>query len=263
MASRCRKRAFHASFRSVLNRTLVFAAVLVFSFAGNSYSQTVPSKKNSRPADSKVLEKPASKEFIPVYSYEFENPRFHISHVKIEHDEAGVGRVTFRKLDYEEDITEPLQLSESTLEHLKTLWEELNFLSSTEDLQSPVRDYGHLGKMTISMSKDGKRRDVSFNWTEVEEAKELTDEYKKIGNQFIWIFDIDVARRNQPLETPRIMKGLDSSLRRGAISDPAQMLPFLRELKDDERLPLIARNHAERIIARIEKEEKKKQDGQD
>lgn len=208
---------------------------------------------------------PAPKDFVPVYSYEFENPKFHVSHVKIEHDEKGVGNVTFKKLDYEEDISEPLQLSESTLVHLKSLWDELNFLASTEDLQSPVRDYGHLGTMTISMSKDGKKREVSFNWTEIKEAKELTDEYKKIGNQFIWIFDIDVARRNQPLETPRIMKGLDSSLRRGAISDPGQMLPFLRELRDDERLPLIARNHAERIIARIEKEKdkEKKQDGQD
>ncbi|HUF02606.1 MAG TPA: hypothetical protein VMM38_00365 [Aridibacter sp.] len=246
-----------------MNRILTFAAAAFFAFASTSFSQAVPTKKNSRPSDGAVSEKPAPKEFVPVYSYEFENPKFHVSHVKIDHDEAGVGRVTFRKLDYEEDITEPLELSEGTLSHLKTLWGELNFLASTEELQSPVRDYGHLGTMTISMAKDGKGREVSFNWTEIEEAKELTDEYKKIGNQFIWIFDIDVARKNQPLETPRIMKGLDSSLRRGAISDPKQMLPFLRELKDDERLPLIARNHAERLIAKIEKEKEKKQDGQD
>ncbi|QQS42746.1 MAG: hypothetical protein IPM63_07395 [Acidobacteriota bacterium] len=246
-----------------MNRSLLLFAAVFLALAAAAFPQTVPAKKNSRPSDGKATEKPVPKEFVPVYSYEFENPKFHVSHVKIEHDEDGIGKVTFRKLDYEEDITEPLELSESTLSHLKVLWNELNFLDSAEELQSPERDYGHLGTMTIAMSRGGKNREASFNWTEIKEAKELTDEYKKIGNQFIWIFDIDVARRNQPLETPRIMKGLDSSLLRGAISDPEQMLPFLKELKDDERLPLIARNHAERIIARIEKETRKKQDGQD
>lgn len=193
---------------------------------------------------------------MPVYIYEFENPKFVVSHVLIEHDEAGTGRVTFIKRDFEEEITEPLRLSDSTLEHLRSLWQELNFLESTESLQSPERDYGHLGTMKLSFLKDGRRRESEFNWTENKTAKELTDEYKKIGTQFIWMFDMDVARRNQPLETPRIMKGLDSNLRRGAISDPQQMLPFLRELKDDERLPLIARNHADRIIKQIEKGKK-------
>ena len=40
--------------------------------------------------------------------------------------------------------------------------------------------------------------------------KLLADEYRKIGNQFIWMFDINVARENQPLEAPRIMDALDS-----------------------------------------------------
>jgi hypothetical protein len=70
------------------------------------------------------------------------------------------------------------------------------------------------------------------------------------------MFDINVARQNQPLESPRIMRGLDSYLKRNAISDPVQMLPFLRELSGDERMPLIARNHAERLAKQIEKDKK-------
>ena len=49
------------------------------------------------------------------------------------------------------------------------------------------------------------------------------------------------------------MAALEGLLKRNEISDPLQLLPFLRELADDERLPLIALNHATRIIQQIEK----------
>jgi hypothetical protein len=49
------------------------------------------------------------------------------------------------------------------------------------------------------------------------------------------------------------MDELDSLLRRNEISDPPQMLPMLKELSNDERIPLIARNHAKRLVEKIEK----------
>ena len=45
---------------------------------------------------------------------------------------------------------------------------------------------------------------------------------------------------------------LDGYLRRGEMSDPIQLLPFLGELALDERLPLIARNKVKRLLKRIE-----------
>jgi uncharacterized protein (UPF0147 family) len=84
------------------------------------------------------------------------------------------------------------------------------------------------------------------------------DEYRRIGQQFVWIFDIGVARENQPLEAPRLMDALDSLIKRNEISDAAQMIPLLKELSNDERIPLIARNHATRIIKEIEKKAEKK-----
>lgn len=237
--------------RSLPRKALLIAILTVFAAA--AFAQSVPGKKNSRPAESKVEEAVKVEGFVPVYSYTFSNPKFFVSDIRMEHDEKGVGKVVFRKRDYEEDVEEPLRLSEVTLERLKRLWESIGFLSSDEEYQSPERDYGHLGTMTIGMSLDGRSRTSEFNWTENKLVRELTDEYKKIANQAIWIFDINVARQNQPLETPRIMKALDSYLKRGGISDPPQMLPFLIKLKEDERLPLIARNHAERLIAKIEK----------
>jgi len=51
---------------------------------------------------------------------------------------------------------------------------------------------------------------------------------------------------------------MDSYIKRNEISDAAQLVPYLKELGDDERIPLIARNHAKRLIKQIEKEKKSK-----
>jgi hypothetical protein len=242
--------------RSITRKAILVAALLVSCVP--LYGQNAPAKKNARPVGpEKASDQVKPLDFVPVFRYEFKKPEFVVSHVVIEHDEAGIGKITFEKRDAEESITDPIQLSQKTLTFLQDLWAKLDFLNSREVYQSPERDYGHLGTMELTMRKDGRERTVTFNWTENPEAKALTDEYRKIGNQFIWIFDMNVARRNQPLETPRIMNGLDSYLRRDSLADPGQMLPYLNGLKDDERIPLIARNHAARIIDRIEKEKKK------
>ncbi|MCY7374882.1 MAG: hypothetical protein LH472_02780, partial [Pyrinomonadaceae bacterium] len=143
-------------------------------------------------------------------------------------------------------------LSAAALERVKAAWQTLNFLDSTENYQHE-KDYSHLGKMTFSMKKDGKQREAKFNWTDNKDAKNLADEYRKIGQQFVWIFDINVARENQPLESPRLMDALDSMIRRSEVSDAEQMIPFLNELNNDERIPLIARNHAAKLVKQIEK----------
>ncbi len=187
-----------------------------------------------------------------VYFYEFDQPKFLVSKINISHDENGKGTITFLKKDFSDAVSDPLQLSATTLERVKTAWQTLNFLDSTDDYQYE-KDYSHLGNMTFTMKKDGKSRAAKFNWTDNKDAKILADEYRKIGQQFVWIFDINVARENQPLDAPRLMDTLDSLMRRSEISDAEQMIPFLKELNNDERIPLIARNHADKLIKQIEK----------
>ncbi|CAN5710055.1 hypothetical protein BH24ACI2_BH24ACI2_16030 [soil metagenome] len=213
-------------------------------------------KKNERPADEIIKSnlRPTMKTENPsVYFYEFSQPNFLVSQIFIEHDENGKGKITFLKKDFSEAVSDPIQLSAAILEKLKTLFNTLNFLESVEVYQSAERNYAHLGTMKIKIKKDGRERTSEFNWTENKDAKNLADEYRKISNQYIWMFDIGVARENQPLESPRIMDALDALIKRGEISDTAQMIPFLKELSDDERIPLIARNHATRLIQQIEK----------
>jgi hypothetical protein len=192
------------------------------------------------------------------YVYEFSQPNFVVSHIVIEHDENGKGTITFEKKEAASDpISDPIQLTQKTLDRINKLFETLNFVASTEEYQSPVRDYGHLGNYTVTMRRDAQERTVKYNWTENKDAKALVEEYRKISEQYIWYFDMNISRENQPLEAPTLVDRLDSLLKRNEISDPAQMLPYLKEVSNDERIPLIARNHVARIIKEIEKTVKK------
>lgn len=217
-------------------------------------SVTAQSKKNTRPdVDPAGVPGVPVSAYEPVYSYEFSKPDFVIARILIEHDEQGVGRIVFMKKDFEEEITEPLSLSAQTLEKVRTLWQETGFLETDEKFQSPERDYAHLGTVRLRMKREGLEKTQELNWTEMSKVRELIDEYRRIGNQFVWMFDMNVSRQNQPLESTRIMQRFDSYLRRGEIADPKQTLPFLKGIAEDERFPLITRNHAQRLIKKIEK----------
>ena len=215
-----------------------------------------PVKKNAH-AEKANARFDAVKNYPPVYFYEFSQPNFLVSKISIEHDENGKGKITFTKQNFDEPVSDPIQLSPVALERIKAVWQSLNFLDSTENYQY-IRDFSHLGNMTFTMRKDERTRTAKFNWTDNPNAKNLMDEYRRIGQQFIWIFDITVARENQPLEAPRLMDTLDSLIKRNEVSDAAQMIPLLKELGNDERIPLIARNHATRIVKEVEKKAEKK-----
>ncbi len=206
-------------------------------------------KSNSRPNNVKP------KEEVYPYYYEFKQPQFIIGNVSIEHNEIGKGKITFKKLDWEEPISDPIQLSEATLEKLKNSFHTLNFIDSTEEYQSE-RHYAHLGVMKIRVKKDGKQREVTLDWTNNKDAKVLLDEYRKLVDQFIWIFDMNVARENQPLEAPKLMEGIESLVQRDGIADAIQMIPYFKILGNDERIPLIARNKAKKLVEKLEKVKK-------
>jgi uncharacterized protein (UPF0147 family) len=235
-------------------------------------AQSAP-KKNSRPEEQtenpaepikkniqaeKTNARPETAKTNPlVYFYEFSQPNFLVSKIIIEHDENGKGQIKFSKQNSDELISDPMQLSPAALERVKAAWQTLNFLDSTENYQHE-KDFSHLGNMMFLMKKDGRERTAKFNWTSNKDAKNLADEYRRISQQFIWIFDIGVARANQPLEAPQLIDTLDNLVKRNEVSDAAQMIPMLKELSNDERIPLIARNHATRLIKEIEKKADKK-----
>jgi hypothetical protein len=212
-------------------------------------------KTNARPANDAKIEPAKQAVKDPAYFYEFDRPEFVVAKVVIEHDEDGRGTISFQKKDFDEMETDPLVVSEAALKRINDSLTSLNFVDSTENYQYE-KDYSHLGNITLRITKGGKVRTAKFNWTLNKDAKALMDEYRKLSNQYVWKFDITVARVNQPLDAPRLMDEFNSLYRRNELSDPKQMIPFLQQLGNDERIPLIARNHATKLVREIEKAKK-------
>ena len=217
----------------------------------------IPVKRNERPIDGKANNRNGStaSAYSPVYFYEFTRPGFTYERILIEHDEAGKGKISFLKDGFEDLITDPLQLSPVTLANIKDVLTTLNFLDSTENYQYS-RDFSNMGNMAITVKKDGRERTAKYNWTDNKQAKFLMDEYRRIANEYTWKFEIAIARQNQPLQSPGLMDTLDSYIKQNEISDPPHLVALLTELSTDERLPLIARDHAAKIVKQIEKAKK-------
>lgn len=185
------------------------------------------------------------------YGYEFTQPEFFIKHVIIEHDSNGRGRFSFERQN-ESLVSEPLQISPAPLNRILTLYSTLGFLESGTNYQSE-KQFPHLGTVRLTMQRQTRKRTAEFNWTNDKAAAELREEYRRLADQALFVFDMEVARANQPLNAPKLLEGLESLLRRNGLSDPEQLVPLLTEITTDDHLPLIARNHAGRILKKINK----------
>lgn len=186
------------------------------------------------------------------YSYEFTQPDFFVRRILIEHDADGRGKINFEKKNEETPVIEAIAISPEALSRIEALWESLRFLDSTEDYQSN-RQFAHLGTMRFQMERDSRKRAAEFNWTNNKDASSLANEYRRLADQAILVFDIAVARESQPLNAPKLMEQFEGMLKRNELSDAKQLIPLLKELSTDEHVPLIARNHALRLIKKIEK----------
>lgn len=238
---------------------LIVLSAAVFTAFPVSYSVAMQGgslhKQNVRPNATKSAneqqELPSDSAELS-YGYEFTQPQFHIRHILIEHDGTGRGKITFERLNEDVPIIEPLELSPSALARISTLWQSLRFIESEANYQSD-RQFPHLGTIRLKMALGARRRTAEFNWTNNTTVSSLVNEYRRIADQAILIFDISVARENQPLNAPKLMERLESLLRRDGVSDPHQLVPLLQDISIDEHLPLIARHHAERLLKKIKK----------
>jgi hypothetical protein len=230
------------------------AAISIFGAAISIYAQDSSGvKHNSRPQQGvPAATVSASNTDAVKYSYEFSQPKFYVKHIRVEHDASGRGTVTFERLNEDTAVTEPLELSPDVLARLNAAWQGLRFLESDTNYQAD-KQFPHLGTMKIGMERGDRKRVAEFNWTNNRDAETLVNEYRKAADQAILVFDIAIARENQPLNAPKLMELMESLLKRNALSDPRQLLKLLQDLSTDEHVPLIARNHALRLIKKIEK----------
>ena len=229
-----------------------------------SVQQAQPKKASQRPEERQGTEEvPASvRAGVPAkpkedpnaarYTYEFKQPDFFVYFVHIEHDDTGRGQIRFERRSDTEQITEPFQLSPAALARVRAHFEALNFLDSQANYQGE-RTYPSMGQTKLTLKKGGRERTAEFNYSQDKNAQGLAEEYRKATEQALLVFDLEVARESQPLETPKLISRLDSLIDRDYLSDRQQLVPLVRELTEDERVPLVGRNQAARILKKLEK----------
>jgi hypothetical protein len=232
------------------------AALMLFSAAVSIYAQEkTGAKHNARPQQvgaAPAVRADTKTEAAVKYTYEFSQPKFYVKHIVIEHDANGRGTVTFERLNEDTPVTEPLELSPDALARINSSWQALQFLETETNYQSS-KQFPHLGTMRIGVQRGDHKRVAEFNWTNNSAASNLVNEYRKAADQAILVFDIAIARENQPLNAPKLMEVMESLLKRNGLSDPRQLLKLLEDISTDEHVPLIARNHALRLIKQIQK----------
>jgi hypothetical protein len=240
-------------YRKFLPAAFIILGAAFVAAAPNTAAQTKTNvrKAESTPTASKTEEnkKPAD---TTRYSYEFTQPEFTVRHIVIDHDATGRGKVSFERKGEETAIEEPIELSTAALGRILSAWTELRFLESTENYQSD-RQFPHLGTMRLKMEHDSQKRTAEFNWSNNKSAWALANEYRRLADQAVLVFDIAVARESQPLNMPKLMEEFELRLRLNGLSDPKQLIPLLQDISTDEHIPLIARNHGLRLIKKIEK----------
>ena len=203
--------------------------------------QQAPPPSLKAGAQPKAKEDPNAAHFV----YEFEQPDFFVYFMHVEHDERGRGHIRFERRSDTEQLTEPFELSPATLERIKAHWANLRFLDSTAEYQGE-RHYPSQGKTRLTMRQGGRSRTAEFNYSQDSDAQGLANEYRRAADQALFVFELQVALESQPLETPKLINRLETLIDRNMVSDAKQLAPLIKQLTEDERVPLVGRNHAAR-----------------
>jgi hypothetical protein len=219
-------------------------AVSLFAFAATALSQTTIEIGQSRNGGERGA--------APVqYHYLFENQRFTVPIQEMEFDGDGQGKFRFKRKDGEE-IVNQLSVSPAILSQIQSLFDELNFLASTENYQHK-KDFSHLGTTTITYTRNGQGRTISFNYTDSSGMNRLNEIFRNLITQETRVFELETVWANDPISTPAQLRLLESEMKSKRIADPQRFVPMLKNLRLDEGVPLIARNHADRLLQAIRK----------
>lgn len=189
---------------------------------------------------------------VAFYRYYFENDRFTVPMQEVLLDGHGHGQYRYKRKDMTDEIALKFEIAPRLLGEIQSLFEQLAFLTSTEDYQHK-KDFSHLGTMTLTMSQGGKERTARFNYTDNQQINQLIQIFRGLATQEARLFEIETIRASDPISTPAQLRMLESELKSRNIADPHRFDSLLKDLRQDESVPLIARNHAERLLQTIAK----------
>ncbi len=189
---------------------------------------------------------------MPNVEYHFQNERFLISKIDLELDPTGRGRLVFVRKGLTKPVSRDVSIAPEILVEIDRLFGRLGYLESNETYQTE-KDHSNLGEVVIAVVRGEMRREAKFNYTANRDMASVQTMLRGIANREIYVFDIETAAQFQPLDTPRLLQTLGDEIDAGRLTGVDALLPLLRRLADDVSLPLIARNRAASLVAKVEK----------
>jgi len=181
------------------------------------------------------------------YRYEFEQPNFLVTRIVIVLDAEGRGTLEYVEKGVPEPTRAPVTLRPESLARLRRLAEQVASLPPAP----PSEKHANLGLSKLSLVVNGQPVVVAFTYTPHPALLELGQFFRGLITQHQRVSQIEVARRYQPLDVPKLLRDLEADLNANRIAEPAALGDLLASLANDMRLSLIARNHARRLSARI------------
>ena len=188
------------------------------------------------------------------YRFLFENERFVVSLQEVLLTAEGKGQYRYQRKEMEEMVLS-FVASPAVMEEIRGLFADLDFLHSSESYQHR-RDFSHLGTITLGMRQSGTEREVRFNYSDRPQINQLVRLFRGLATQESRLFEIETVRATDPISTPAQLRLLEGELKSRTIADPNRFTPLLREIRLDEGIPLIARNHATRLLEQIDRLQK-------
>lgn len=190
------------------------------------------------------------------FTYKFENARFYIPLIDLQVNADRTAKLSFKQGESDDTIDQTFTVRPETMDRLVELTTRSRFLESDEDYQSK-KDFSHLGWITITATEGGHHRTTRFNYSQNKDVSDLAEIFRAIATQWIDIFHIKVAVEHQPLDLPAQLDALENDLQIERLVEPESLVDPLRDISQDDTLPLIARNHADKIITAIQKKKYK------
>jgi hypothetical protein len=187
------------------------------------------------------------------YSYAFDKSNFLVSHIEIELDADGRGRMSYTEKDASEPTVVEIALRPESLARLKQMIEKVGWTTLVSD-DATLAKHENLGLTKVKVADGDAQRTATFTYTPDVSLQQAANFFRGLVTQHQRQTLLETARRFQPLDTPKQLRDLESELKGNRIAEPLALLALLRKLSTDERIPLIARNHAKKLADQVEKQ---------
>lgn len=161
-------------------------------------------------------------------------------------------------VQYKESAADDLPIKFKLLDEERTaiyaLVEKLEFFQRKLESGLPV---AKMGEKTYRFSKDNKKQEVKFNYSQDLDAQALQDWFEKMTETVNLFYDLDRTVRFEPLGVNRALLHLESSWDRKRLIGYEIYYPLLNRVIKNDRYLNMDRERAARLKTTFEESRKK------